>query len=130
MISNMSEAVFLCRNARHFLDSARASMLPSDNRIYYLAISIELSLKAYLRLAGWSDDDTRLLVRHDLAKASDFAAALGLDVPEADCLKLIGPRYAKGGFRHPPSINWAPSFVRATTTHALALNDRVARCLG
>lgn len=125
----MSDAMFLCRNARRFLDTAKVSMRPSDNQIYFLAISIELSLKAYLRLAGWSDDDTRLLVRHDLRKASEYAAALGLDVPQADCVKVISSHYATGGFRRPPSITWQRSFVRATTTHAITLNNRVARCL-
>ena len=126
----MSDALFLCRNARSFFASARLPTLSSDDRIYHLAISIELSLKAYLRLAGWSDDDTRLLVRHDLTKATQFAAALGLDVPESECVKVISSRYVNGGFRRPPSIKWGRSFVRATTSHALALNDRVARCLG
>ncbi len=126
----MSDASFLCRNARSFFAISRLPTLSSDDRIYYLAISIELSLKAYLRLAGWSDDDTRLLVRHDLTKASQFAAALGLDVREADCVKAISSRYASGGFRHPPSIKWERSFVRAMTFHALTLNNRVARCLG
>lgn len=126
----MSDVLFLCRNARSFFANARLPTLSSDDRIYYLAISIELSLKAYLRLAGWSDHDTRLLVRHDLTKASQFAAALGLDVPEADCVKVISSRYANGGFRHPPSIKRGQPFVRAATSHALALNNRVARCLG
>ena len=126
----MSSALFLCRNARSFFASSGLPTLTSDDRIYYLAISIELSLKAYLRWAGWSDDDTRLLVRHDLTKASQFAAALGLDVPEAECVKVISSRYVNGGFRRPPSIIWGRPFVRATTSHALALNDRVARCLG
>lgn len=112
------------------MDTAKVSMLPNDNQIYFLAISIELSLKAYLRLAGWSDDDTRLLVRHDLRKASENAAALGLDVPQADCVKVISSRYATGGFRRPPSITWRRSFVRATTAHAITLNNRVARCIG
>lgn len=126
----MSDAFFLCRNARCFLANARLPMLSSDCRIYYLAISIELSLKAYLRLAGWSDDDTRLLVRHDLIKASELATALGLNVPKADGVAVISSRYANGGFRHPPSIEWGRSFVRTTTSHALTLNNRVARCLG
>lgn len=126
----MSDALFLCRNARSFFASARLPTLSSDDRIYYLAISIELSLKAYLRLAGWSDDDTRLLVRHDLTKASQFAAALGLDVPVAECVKVISSRDVNGRLRHAPSIKWGRPFVRATTSHALALNNRVARCLG
>lgn len=126
----MSDALFLCRNARSFLACSGLPTLSSDDRIYYLAISIELSLKAYLRLAGWSDDDTRLLVRHDLTKASQFAGALGLDAPEAECVKVISSRYVNGGFRRPPSIKWGRPFVRATTSHALALNNRVARCLG
>lgn len=129
IISDMSDALFLCRNARSFLASARLPMLSSDGRIYYLAISMELSLKAYLRLAGWSDEDTRVLVRHDLTKASELAAALGLNIPEADCVAVISSRYANGGFRHPPSINWGRSFVRAATSHALTLNNHVARCL-
>lgn len=130
---NQLDALFLCRNARSFFNvPTRAGIIDSDQRLYFVAISIELSLKAYLRRAGMSDDETRKLVRHDLFKASRLAASLGLDLPEvshAAVVRIIGPRYASGGFRRPPSIHWPPLFVGVASFNAFDLNERVSRCL-
>lgn len=126
----MADASFLCHNARRFLDVATLPAVLNDHRVYYLAISIELSLKAYLRHAGLSDDQTRLMVRHNLVKGSELAAALGLDVPMTNCVPVLGRHYATGGFRRAASLQWPRLFVRAATSYALTLNDRVARCLG
>jgi hypothetical protein len=56
------------RNARGFLEGAEDGRFPEITR-YFLAIAIELSLKAYLLHRGISDDWNRIHIRHDLRKA-------------------------------------------------------------
>ena len=127
------DARFLCQNARDFYRlPVGTSALDSDQSLYFLAISIELSLKAYLRHTGMTDDETRRLVRHDLSKASRFAAERGFDPPmliETEMIEVISRRYASGGFRRPSACFWPRAFVKAATALAVDLNMRVDLCL-
>jgi hypothetical protein len=131
--ANRLDAFFLCRNARMFYDlPVSTTTLDSDQRLYFLAISIELSLKAYLRHTGMTDDETRQLVRHDLSKAFMIAAERGLDPPkriETEMIEVISRRYATGGFRRPPTCVWPRAFVKAASALAVSLNTRVELCL-
>lgn len=131
--ANRLDVLFLCENARNFYRlPVSTTALDSDQSLYFLAISIELSLKAYLRHAGMTDDETRQLVRHDLSKASQFATERGFDPPkliETEMIEIISRRYASGGFRRPPTCVWPRAFVKAATALAVDLNMRVDLCL-
>jgi hypothetical protein len=78
-----SPSHYLLENAASFLVGAR-HLSSSDDRhsreivLHHVACAIELSLKAYLRFRGWSDDRCRLEIRHDLTKALKAAGGLGL----------------------------------------------------
>ncbi|WP_223393490.1 hypothetical protein [Caulobacter segnis] len=64
---------------------------------YFLAIAIELALKAYLLDRGISDDWNRLYLRHDLVKALRFARRAGFaDVPAQlpELAALLSPYYS------------------------------------
>ena len=66
---------------------------------YYLAISIELGLKAYLLHRGITDQWNRVHLRHDLAKAVKCVRRAGLkDIPDgiSDLADVLGPLYASG----------------------------------
>ena len=123
-----SDPAFLCDNARGFCDSAAGE---NDSRLYFLAISIELSLKAFLRHAGWNDDDTKRL-GHNIMKASTLARSLGLDVPRMshrDILPTMSLTYSCGGFRRWPFRTWPDSWVEVATAYAIELNERVSICV-
>lgn len=89
------------RNAAGFLEGAEAA-LPrhSEATRYFLAIAIELALKAYLLDRGLSDDWNRVNLRHDLAKTLRFARLAGFDGAPAGLPKLaalLGPYYQVHG---------------------------------
>ena len=66
------------RNAAGFHGAAEAALgrHPEVTR-YFLAIAIELALKAYLLHRGISDDWSRIHIRHDLTKAVKCARRAG-----------------------------------------------------
>jgi len=66
------------RNAAGFHEAAEAAQdrHPEVTR-YFLAIAIELALKAYLLDRGISDDWNRIHIRHDLTKALKCARRAG-----------------------------------------------------
>ncbi len=66
------------RNATGFHQGAEAVLTrhPEGAR-YFLAIAIELALKAYLLDRGISDDWNRVYLRHDLVKVLRFARRAG-----------------------------------------------------
>lgn len=69
---------------------------------YHSAIAIELALKAYLLHRGFSDDWTRVWLRHDLSKALRCVRMLGFEgVPDgiAELAALLGPLYSSGALR-------------------------------
>lgn len=67
---------------------------------YFLAIAIELALKAHLLHRGISDDWNRVYLRHDLAKTLKFARRAGFsEAPAGLCelAALLGPYYQVHG---------------------------------
>lgn len=85
------------RNAAGFHEAAEAA-LPRHAEVtrYFLAIAIELALKAHLLHRGISDDWNRVYLRHDLSKALRFARRAGFNgAPAAlpELAALLGPYY-------------------------------------
>lgn len=93
-------AAAFCENARSFHAMARSQRDRHRGAAgYYLAIVIELSLKAYLLHRGITDRWNRDHVRHDLTKALKCARRAGLkDVPDdiGRLADVLSPLYASG----------------------------------
>lgn len=93
-------AQVLARNAQAFKEMAQAGGSEiNGSRPYFLAIAIELALKAYLLQRGISDDWNRIHLRHDLNKALRCARMAGLrhlpdGLPQLTC--TLSPLYASG----------------------------------
>lgn len=86
------------RNATGFHQGAEAVLTrhPEGAR-YFLAIAIELALKAYLLDRGISDDWNRVYLRHDLVKVLRFARRAGFtDAPAKlpELAALLSPYYS------------------------------------
>ncbi|NQE63411.1 hypothetical protein [Caulobacter sp. RHG1] len=104
------------RNAAGFYEAAEAALPqhPEATR-YFLAIAIELALKAHLLHRGISDDWNRVYLRHDLSKALRFARRAGFNgAPAAlpELAALLGPYYQVHAIsRMPPkavaSVCWS-----------------------
>lgn len=96
-------AIAFARNARGF----HAMAWTDDDRVgvqtsYHSAIAIELGLKAYLLHRGFSDEWTRVRLRHDLSKALRCVRMLGFKgVPDgiAELAAILGPLYGSGALR-------------------------------
>lgn len=96
-------AIAFARNARAFHTMAWTD----DDRVgaqsaYHSAIAIELGLKAYLLHRGFSDDWTRVWLRHDLSKALRCVRMLGFNVVPngiAELAAVLGPLYGSGSLR-------------------------------
>ncbi|WP_453977030.1 hypothetical protein [Brevundimonas sp. Marseille-Q4549] len=96
-------AIAFAHNARGF----HAMAWTGDDRVgaqsaYHSAIAIELGLKAYLLHRGFSDDWTRVWLRHDLSKSLRCVRMLGFkDVPDgiAELATALGPLYVSGALR-------------------------------
>ncbi|MDP3370636.1 MAG: hypothetical protein Q8M32_12425 [Brevundimonas sp.] len=93
-------APVFCANARSFHEMARSQR---DRRggasAYYLAIAVELGLKAYLLHRGITDQWNREHLRHDLTKALKCVRRVGLKgIPEGirKLADVLGPLYASG----------------------------------
>ena len=85
------------RNAAGFHEAAEAALPrhPEATR-YFLAIAIELALKAHLLHRGISDDWNRVYLRHDLSKALRFARRArfnGAPAALPELAALLGPYY-------------------------------------
>lgn len=93
-------AVTFCKNARSFHEMARSQRdRHGGTSAYYLAIAIELGLKAYLLHRGITDQWNRAHVGHDLTKAVKCVRRAGLkDIPHGirELADLLGPLYASG----------------------------------
>lgn len=78
--ADCSLAATFRRNAAGFHEAAEAALPrhPEATR-YFLAIAIELALKAHLLHRGISDDWNRVYLRHDLTKALRFARRAGFN---------------------------------------------------
>ena len=104
------------RNATGFHESAEAAVqrFPDMTR-YFLAIAIELSLKAYLLHRGISDDWNRVHIRHDLIKALRCARRAGLNAPPDGLVQiaaLLSPYYQTRRIAELPTaavdaVSWA-----------------------
>lgn len=90
----------LAGNARAFREMAKAGGSEiNGSRSYFLAIAIELALKAYLLQRGITDDWNRVHLRHDLNKALRCARMAGLrHLPDGlpQLIAALSPLYASG----------------------------------
>ena len=90
-------AVTFLRNAAGFHQGAEAVLTrPPEGARYFLAIAIELALKAYLLDRGISDDWNRVYLRRDLVKALRCARRAGFTGAPAklpELAALLGPYY-------------------------------------
>ena len=113
-------ATFLC-NAAGFHEAAEAA-LPRHAEVtrYFLAIAIELALKAHLLHRGISDDWNRVYLRHDLSKALRFARRAGFNGAPAvlpQLAALLGPYYQVHAIsRMPPEAVASVCWSQACTT--------------
>lgn len=93
-------AAVFCANARSFHEMARTQRERHGGAsAYYLAIAIELGLKAYLLHRGITDQWNKDHLRHDLTKASKCVRRAGLkDIPDGirELADVLGPLYASG----------------------------------
>lgn len=85
------------RNAAGFHQGAEAVLTRHhEGGRYFLAIAIELALKAYLLDRGISDDWNRVYLRHDLVKALRYARRAGFTGAPAklpELAALLSPYY-------------------------------------
>lgn len=113
-------ATFL-RNAAGFHQSAEAALPRHPEATpYFLAIAIELALKAYLLDREISDDWNRVHLRHDLAKTLRFARRADFESAPAgvaELVALLGPDYQVHGIsRMTPDEIASVSWQQACTT--------------
>lgn len=91
-------AVTFRRNASGFHQGAEAVLARHhEGARYFLAIAIELALKAYLLDRGISDDWNRIYLRHDLVKALRYARRAGFTAAPAhlpELAALLSPYYS------------------------------------
>ena len=100
--------------------------------LHHIACAIELSLKSFLQSRGWSDEQCRLEIRHDLTKALDAAARLGFRPSRPDLPRLIAvlsPYYCRHRIRdlaaHEPALLLPQQALKATEE---LLSDVRAAC--
>ncbi len=109
------------RNAAGFHEAAEAALPrhPEATR-YFLAVAIELALKAHLLHRGISDDWNRVYLRHDLSKALRFARRAGFHgAPAAlpELAALLSPYYKVHAIsRLPPEAVASVCWSQACTT--------------
>jgi len=115
----------LLKNAAGFL--AGAQHLSRDDHhsneilLHQIACAIELSLKSFLQFRGWSDEQCRLEIRHDLTKALDAAEGLGFRPSYPDLHPLVAiltPYYCRHRIRdlaaHEPALLSPQQALKAT----------------
>ena len=119
--ANRSLAATFRRNAAGFHEAAEAALQrhPEATR-YFLAIAIELALKAHLLHQGISDDWNRVYLRHDLSKVLRFARRAGVNgAPTAlpELAALLGPYYQLHAISQmPPEAIASVCWAQACTT--------------
>lgn len=90
-------AVTFLRNAAGFHQGAEAVLTRHhEGARYFLAIAIELALKAFLLDRGISDDWNRVYLRHDLVKAlrhARRAGFTGVPAKAPELAALLSPYY-------------------------------------
>ncbi|MGH1558122.1 sigma factor-like helix-turn-helix DNA-binding protein [Caulobacter segnis] len=108
------------RNATGFHQGAEA-VLTRHHEVapYFLAIAIELALKAYLLDRGISDDWNRVYLRHDLVKALRFACRAGFTAVPAqlpELAALLSPYYSVHAISEmPPEVIASVCWTEACT---------------
>lgn len=115
----------LLKNAAGFL--AGAQHLSRDDQhsleilLHQVACAIELSLKSFLQSRGWSDEQCRLEIRHDLTKALDAAEGLGFHPTYPDLhplVAILSPYYCRHRIRnlaaHEPALLSPQQALKAT----------------
>ncbi len=119
--ADRSLAATFRRNAAGFREAAEAALPrhPEATR-HFLAIAIELALKAHLLHRGISDDRNRVYLRHDLSKALRFARRAGFNgAPAAlpQLAALLGPYYQVHAISQmPPEAVASVCWSQACTT--------------
>ena len=116
----------------HLLEKAAgfligAQHLSQDDRhsreilLHHIACAIELSLKSFLQSRGWSDEQCRLEIRHDLTKALDAAEGLGFRPSYPDLhplVAILSPYYCRHRIRnlaaHEPALLSPQQALKAT----------------
>lgn len=131
-------AAAFCKNARSFHAIARSQRDRYGGASpYYLAIAIELGLKAYLLHRGITDQWNRDHLRHDLSKALKCVRRAGLtDIPDgiSELADLLGPLYASGALSRgmgspvmplpPPAADRVIAELLATVETVIADGER------
>lgn len=128
--ADRSLAVTFRRNAAGFHQGAETVLTrhPEGAR-YFLAIAIELALKAYLLDRGISDDWNRVYLRHDLVKALRCARRAGFTGAPAklhELAVLLGPYYHVHAISEMSPETIAPVCWTKTCTTVRDLIDAVA----
>jgi hypothetical protein len=119
--ADRSLAATFRRNAAGFHEAAEAALprYPEATR-YFLAIAIELALKAHLLHRGISDDWNRIHIRHDLSKALRFARRGGFNgAPAAlpELATLLSPYYQVHAISQmPPEVVASVCWSQACST--------------
>ncbi len=119
--TDCSLAATFRRNAAGFHEAVEAALPrhPEATR-YFLAIAIELALKAHLLHRGITDDWNRVYLRHDLTKALRFARRAGFNgAPAAlpELAALLSPYYQVHAIsRMPPETIASVCWSQACTT--------------
>ena len=128
-------AAAFCENARSFHAMARSQRDRHGGAAgYYLAIVIELSLKAYLLHRGITDRWNRDHVRHDLTKALKCVRRAGLtEVPTgiAPLIEVLSPLYASGALSRDlarPLMPLPPDAADQAISDLLATVEAVIGC--
>jgi hypothetical protein len=122
------------RNAAGFHVAAEAALPrhPEATR-YFLAIAIELALKAHLLDRGISDDWNRVYLRHDLSKTLRYARRAGFNGAPAALPELaafLSPYYQVHAISQmPPEAVASVCWSQACTT-ARDLIDAVVEAAG
>jgi len=110
-MSDVSHARHLIDTAEQWLENSRSASPGRSVRdeYYNVAITLELALKAWLSFHGYTDDQLRTSVGHDLGKAVTLTSALGLELPAGvrQILPAIHPFYMNGGFHRPDHHQWS-----------------------
>ncbi len=125
-------AAAFCKNARSFHAMARSQLdRYGGASVYYLAIAIELGLKAYLLHRGITDQWNRVHLRHDLSKALRCVRRAGLkDIPDgiSELADLLGPLYASGALSRwmaTPMIPMPPPVADLAIEELLAVVETI-----
>lgn len=125
-------AAAFCENARSFHAMARRHRdRHGGPSAYYLAIAIELGLKAYLLQRGITDQWNRDHVRHDLRKAFKCVRRAGLKcLPDGiwQMAEVLSPLYASGALSRDlarPVMPLSPEAIDQAISDLLAMVEAV-----